>query len=122
MKSFYISIVILAIILATVTANFIFINNVSKNLTEHITRLLETPFEQREAEISELEQYWEKTREFVSMSVRYTEIDRVDDYVIMISASYKDGNIHDCNQALNLMRDAAEELARLEKFSFGNIM
>lgn len=122
MKSFYISIVILALIILIISLNFMYINNVSKNLTESVSHIQSLPFEEREAEVRRLEQYWEQERKIVSLSVRYTEIDRVDDYVISVSASYRDGNVHDCNQALALMLDAAKELARLEKFDFSNIM
>lgn len=121
MRFFYIALIILAVTLSIMIANCIYIKNVSNHLIDAVRSAERLNVHDAIDTVNKIYDYWESQRGKVSLSVSYIEIDRVDDYIVMLKTAADNKNEYEYQNALNLLRDAAEEIARLEKFEFYNI-
>ena len=121
MKFFYIALIALTLIIVIIAVNSLYINKVSKSLLEQIDRLDKTPLENSQALVDGIYDYWQAERDWVSISVSYMELNRIDDHVVTLKTAYNEKNDYDFKKAINLLRDAAKELSRLEKIDLSNI-
>ena len=119
MKSFVISLVLFSLLTATIVLNYSYINKCAEFLIGTSEKL---SFEAEDAGgIKELEKFWDKNRDIIGLSVSYREIDHFCETLISLRSYYESGNRSEFENSRAILIDAAEELARLERFSVGNI-
>ena len=112
----------LVLLLGTgVTANYIYINDVSEQLLSRIDALPPPDDATCNARVAELLDYWETHINTVSLSVSYLISDRVSEQALTLLASVSSGNRDGYFIALALLRDAVDDMRRLERFSIGNL-
>ena len=121
MKYFIIAIVCLIAVIGIIIFNCIYINGVSQKLLSYIEQAEQIDVSQSSDITKTIYDFWDKEFGKVSLSVRYSEIDRVDDHVAMLVAASKSLDDEGYKKALELLRGAAEEIARLEQLKFSNI-
>ena len=121
MKFLYISILILLSVAILATVNCIYINNVSNRILG-LCDEASLPDQNNTEDIAKtIYEFWQDERDLVALSVPFPQIDRVDDYVASLLSAAKSGDKSEFMRSLQLLRGAAEEIARLEKLSFANI-
>ena len=121
MKYFIIALACLVAVVGIIIFNGIYINGVSQKLLSYIDQAEQIDVSQSSDITKTIYNFWNKEFGKVSLSVRYSEIDRVDDHVAMLMAASESCDTDEYKKALELLRGAAEEIARLEQLKFSNI-
>ena len=121
MKYFIIALACLVAVVGIIIFNGIYINGVSQKLLSYIDQAEQIDVSQSSDITKTIYNFWNKEFGKVSLSVRYSEIDRVDDHVAMLMAASESCDADEYKKALELLRGAAEEIARLEQLKFSNI-
>ncbi len=121
MKYFIIALACLVAVVGIIIFNCIYINGVSQRLLSYIDQAEQIDVAQSSDITKTIYDFWDKEFGKVSLSVRYSEIDKVDDHVAMLLAASESCDADEYKKALELLRGAAEEIARLEQLKFSNI-
>lgn len=119
MKSFIISTVIFALLIAAIACNAFYVKTVSEHILNESQRLADEDYSL--SVITDLEEYWKKHRAFVGLSVGHLELDHLSETLISLRASCESGSRADAALYLSLLHDAAQEMARHEELSFENL-
>lgn len=118
MKGFTVSLILLACIIALVTANVIYVNRTIDRLEQLAGNVRNT----RTADaVNELYTYWEKYRSFVGLSVSLREIDSATENLLSLQAACNEGNDWLTEQSYVLFCNALEDIRRYEKITLLNI-
>ena len=121
MKSLTVSLILLILMLICVVWNYIYINEVSERLSAMIEALPAPDDPMCGARISELINYWEEQRTAVCLSVSFTVADRISEHAETLAASVACGDRFGFYHSLSLLRDAIEDLRRMERPSLGTL-
>ncbi len=119
MKSFIISAVLFALLIAAIVCNAFYVQAVSEHILEEAQRLADE--DHSITVITDLEEYWKKHRDLVGLSVSHLELDHLSEILISLRASCESGSHSDAMLYLSLLHDTAEEIARHEELSFENL-
>ena len=119
MKIIPICIALFAVLCVCVFINAGFINNCSAFLENSAERL--TDSNQRETVLAELESYWDKNRNLMSISVSDDELDKTENIIICLRCAYEEKNEYEFEKYRAELKNAAASLSRKEKFSMGNL-
>ena len=118
MKSFAVASILLAVLIALIVGNAIYIHHVSDGI---LLRLENLSMESTHDEVMAVGLYWERHRPFVRLSLGYRDLDRLNESLIALQASHLSDDASDFERYRRLCLDAARELARLERFSPENL-
>ena len=122
MKSFIITLLLLAAMLAGIVTNALYINNVVTRMTERLDALPSPDHPDCAAQALALQEYWDKQVRFVDLSVNYSMVDRVSEQVALLSSCAQRGDLYGYYAATALLRDALEDLEHPEKLSFRSLL
>lgn len=116
MKSFAVALILLLSALCGIVLNCIYINNVANKIENDLETLANNPIDEnciRQAK--SILEYWKKNVEFVEVSVAYSIADRVSEQAVTLVACAEAGDLYGFRTAYVLLRDAIEDMRRLEK-------
>ena len=122
MKSFYIALAMLALLVLAIALNYLYINNVSNRLLEMTSTVCNSSIKDRGKHIDEIYSYWSEEKNKISMSVGYVTLDKIDDTISSLRVAYLSDEEYEFDHYLAILENSARELARLERFSVFNIL
>lgn len=113
------------LLVAAVTANNIFINNIGNDLGKIRAALPATLTFENAEEIhksaNRMRDYWEKKRKWVSLSVAESELDNLSGQIGTLICAVEADDDTEYRKALMLFDIALDDICRLERFSIENI-
>ena len=112
MKVFAATIIILGIMLVFIGVNRAFVLSVAKNLSEHLDDITEST-EKLDA-IHVAQEYWERIRRRVSLSVNRNVIEEIDRRFVGLKSFTDKEREADFECELRLLRDALDKMKRNE--------
>jgi len=121
MKGLLIVLIPLFLISGSITANYIYINEVSDQLLAEIDAIPTPDQPDCIARTAALVDAWEEEMNTVSLSVSYTITDRISEHAATLHACASCGDRYGFYTSLALLRDAVGDMRRLERFSIGNL-
>ena len=116
MKTFVIALCIFGLLLLTVTANFLYINRVTQELSALLDRM-DTP-ERAAASFAELEALWAHNRTMIGLSVPFLELCNMDEQLAQMRVALAEGEEIDFLLARALAGETVRHIGRLERFSW----
>lgn len=102
--------------------NAIYINEVSERLLGGINELPSPDSADCLSKIRELSDFWKSKLDLVSLSVSFPIADRISEHTAVLFACASCGDRFGYFSALELLRDAVEDMRRLEQFSIRNLL
>ena len=121
MKGLLIVLIPLFLLLGGITANYIYINEVSDQLLTEINAIPAPDQPDCIAKTAALVDAWEKEMDTVSLSVSYTITDRISEHAATLHACASCGDRYGFYTSLALLREAIGDMRRLECFSVRNL-
>ena len=122
MRSFLITLLLLAGMLLGIFANSLYINNVANEMLKRLEELPDALDEDCASRARELLDYWNRQALFVDLSVSYITLDRVTEQAVLLVAAAECGDLYGYRAALALLRDAVEDMRRFDVFSMESIL
>ncbi|MBQ9806024.1 MAG: hypothetical protein IJW49_05915 [Clostridia bacterium] len=122
MKSLILLLLLTACLLCGTVCNAIYINDVSNCLLGAIEALPQPESDDCIVQIRDLIGFWESNIDTVRLSVSYTVADRITEQAAVLEACAVCGDRFGFYSALELLRDAVEDMRRLEQVSVGNLL
>ena len=119
MKILSISLIIFLILLATITANIIYVNKTVDTLTELTENVISS--DKRQEPFEKLEEYWEKNRAKFEFSTSHILIDAVSTRIESLKVYIENEETLMILHEAAILKKEIAELKRLERFSFENI-
>ena len=86
MKVFWISIILLAVMLSGIAWNYSYINNVANEMISMLDALPDAEDEASPTAAREIVDFWETRADYVALSVSYTVTDRVSEQAVTLAA------------------------------------
>lgn len=120
MKTFIISLVIFFAVLALTIYNAKYIDSSSDKLTTLAENIL-TKNQDKDAKITELENFWKKSKTKLEISANHTLINSLGLKIKNIRFYYENGEALSMKREIMLLKEELRELRQLEKISFDNI-
>ena len=119
MKAFWISLALFLLVIGAVIANAAYISYISDRLEEYSKSI---QYNKSPADlIEELQDFWDKHRKFIGLSMETPEIDSVEKTILSLKLSYEEGQEFEFERCRLLLAKASREIKRLETFSIENI-
>lgn len=122
MKSFYISLLLFALMLGGIVANFIYINRVADEMTEMIDALPALSDPACLSASKNICDFWLEKADLVALSVSFGVVDRVSEQTTLLVGCAACHDVYGYQTALSLLKDAVGDMRRLERFSIGNLL
>ena len=121
MRSLIATVVLLLVMLLATAANFVYVNTVADKLEEMVDKL---PKDVREANVDEIQQLcdeWEKHAPFIGLTVGFLTVDKLTEQTHTLLACAESGDVFGYHTALTILKDAVDDMHRLEQFSVENL-
>lgn len=118
MKIFFITLAVFVLMLGLILCNTLYINRLSFMLLERVDELERADAEHRIPLSHELLEFWLSHTLLVGISVGYPTVDCVSEQAAVLRASAEGGDEYGFQIALTLLRDAVEDIRRLERLPF----
>lgn len=122
MKSFVITLLLLATMLLGIVFNSLYINNVVTRMLEMLDALPDPDHPECAEQARALLEFWDAHLCPVELSVNYLIADRVTEQACLLVAAAEAGDVYGYAAARTLLQDAVRDLGRLEKLSMGSIL
>ena len=122
MKSFMISLGLLAVLLSGVLINHLYIKDVFAHMSAEIDALPDVGDADCPAAVQDLASYWDRQIDLVSLSVSYPIVDRICEHVATLLACAECNDLFGYRTALALLRDALGDMMRFEAPSIGTLL
>ena len=122
MKAFTAALILLALILTGIAVNYIYINKTADAMHERLDALSDIGDEACVAEAAELLLFWEDHADTVGLSVNFVILDRVSEQARTLLTCAEAKDLYGFAVARSLLRDAVEDMRRLEGFGIGNLL
>ena len=122
MKGFILTLILFTLLIASIIINCFFVNNVHKDMHELVDKVSPYPSEKNEALIKQIEKLWDERKKLLSISVSFSEIDKVTNSIDALSASNQSKDATQIAINIKLLQNAIDTLKRLEMFSVENIL
>ncbi len=122
MKSFYVSLLLFAVMLGGIVANFVYINRTADEMTAMIDALPALSDPTCSEAAGDLCDYWLEKADLVALSVSYTIVDRIGEQSALLVSCAACHDFYGYHAALALLKDAISDMRRLERFSIGNLL
>ena len=120
MKAWIISLFLFAAMLAVIIGNAIYVRHVTEHVVQELQSLsVSDPFSAERLE--RLDAYWQHHKKYVALSISYRELDRLCEMLLSLRVAQDEKNAVNFELYRRLSVDAAEEVARLERFSVENL-
>ena len=122
MRSFVLSLVLFAVMLAGIAGNALFIHHLCDDLLARIDALPNQAQSGSLAAFDALHAHWERMHNWVSLSVSYVQMNQVRDALTAMTAHYANGTDADYFLAREQLRLAIEEMCRFEMLAWDNLI
>ncbi|MBQ8432976.1 MAG: hypothetical protein IJX28_08855 [Clostridia bacterium] len=114
MKSMAVTLLLLALLLVGVIGNHLYINKVGSEMFRRLDALSAPGDAALAEEVREMTEYWKAQRDRLEITVNFLMVDRVGEQLSILSACVESGDIHGAQTARALLRDAVENILRME--------
>ena len=121
MRAVRLSLALLVLLIAGVVWNYIYINDVFTTMNASLDAIPDLSDENCEDACLRLREQWKKHTDRVGLSVCFGVLDRVSEQVELLSSCAACGDRYGFESARTLLRDALEDMRRLERISIGNL-
>ena len=121
MKGLILVLILVCLLLCGTLGNYIYINEVSDTLLRKVEALAPPDDAACASQLRELIDYWKGEVDTVCLSVSYTVADRISEHAETLAASVACGDRFGFYHSLSLLRDAIEDLRRMERPSLGTL-
>lgn len=120
MRSFIITLILFASVCTAIVFNNIYIKRSAEYIVECVSDIsfVSAP----EEAIGRLEVFWKKNHPIIGLSVGFKELDRMSDLILDLKAYYQLGNLPEVTRTIDMIREAADEISRLERFRIENLL
>ncbi len=121
MRSFITTIVLLVLMFSAAGVNFIYVNHVAdtmEKMTENLPSITEPSCVEKTTELCE---EWEKNAPFVGLTVGFLTVDKLTEQTLTLLSCAESGDVYGYHTALAILKDAIDDMHRLEKFSVENL-
>lgn len=115
MKVFYVILAVFLLMVGLILCNALYINRLSFDLTERLDALPAVGEAGCEDMAHELLCFWSSKTSLVGISVGYPAVDRISEQAAVLHAAAACGDVYGYRAAVALLRDAIEDLRRLER-------
>ena len=122
MKAFVLSLILLAALILGVIWNYIYINDVFATFTAALDAIPDIGSDACVAACESLRNEWKKHTDTVGLSVCFPILDRVTEQTELLLVCASAGDRFGFESARALLRDALEDMRRLECLSIGNLL
>lgn len=122
MKSLFLSVSLFAVMLFGIVGNYFYINRVADHMNEQLDGLPDIENASCIDTASGICSYWEKQVDTVGLSVDYKTLDHVSEQCALLLSCASCKDVYGYQTAIALLRDAIEDMRRLERFSIGNLL
>lgn len=122
MKSFLLSLLLLVALILGVTWNNLYIHDVFATMNGLLDAVPEVGEADCTAACERLSAEWEKHTDRVGLSVCFNVLDRVSEQTDLLLAAASCGDRYGFEAARVLLRDALEDMRRLEQFSIESLL
>ena len=122
MKSFIITLLLLAGMLLGIFANALYINNVANEMLSMLDSLPDVGSDLCAPEARKILDYWNQQSVFVDLSVSYLILDRITEQASLLVAAAECGDLYGFRASLALLRDAVGDMRRFDELSMGSIL
>ena len=72
--------------------------------------------------ISELDSFWQRNHPIIGLSVGFTELDRMSDLILDLRFYFESGKEAELFHTREKIKEAADEISRLERFGLENLL
>ena len=117
MKSFVITMILLVAMLLGIVSNSLYINNVVNRMQEMLDGLPSPTHPSCGEQARALLDFWNTHTKYVNLSINYLIADRVTEQAYLLVSAAEAGDLYGYAAALTLLRDAVEDLRRLESLT-----
>ena len=119
MKGLWASLVLFALMLGFVIGNAIYVKHVADGLARFANDLKNN--ESPAALLEELQDFWQKHKKFLGLSVETPSLDSVDRAILSLKSAIETNEPFDIESNRLLLEELSRELERVERLSFENI-
>ena len=121
MKSMIATMILLVAMVASLTVNFFFINQVTDRMEEMISALPEIGTEECVAAAHKIRRYLESKENLISLSVGYETLECACEQTVLLISCSEANDVYGFQNARALLLDAIKDIRRAEQFSIGNL-
>ena len=124
MRSFWISLILFGVMLAVLIGSMVIVNRVCDRMMDFLAELPLEPGELTVEKVKDFREYWMQRRGWVHPAVNHTELNAVSDLLcsLEVFSDPEEEEAAEYRNMIALLGNAIEELRRLERFSFANIV
>ncbi len=123
MKGCVIGGVVLAVVIALVAINAVFVNRTVEDLTERLDALPDVPDPEATPEaVASLRELLESKESLLGISVSYAVTDKAVESLRGLEAAARAGDVFQYQGTLEILKDLIEDIERLEKLSVKNLL
>lgn len=115
MKVFYVVLAILVVVLCGITYNAARVHRVVAGMLERLEETTEEVGEARPEELAAFREAWEAQVDFLGLTVGRATLNRVSEEARRMEAAVRSGDEYGYLASRALLREALEEVARLER-------
>ena len=119
MKSAIVSLLIFLLLIILIVGNAIYVSHVCKDISNLAQEVSNS--DQKEISIAKMKDLWSGHRDWLDLSVKLNEIERMSDLIESLDAAHKADNQAEISKYCILISELAEEFSEHEKLSFRSI-
>ncbi len=120
MRSFVATILIFIFVCGIIVVNNRYVKDCASYICECVSE--ESFYNDPNAAVNRLEDFWEKNHPFIGLSVGFKELDRMSELIIELKSYTELGNTSEIKRLRMLIIDSADDISRLEKFDIENLL
>ena len=121
MKGFIITSLLTLILMVCIFINWSYVNSVSNTMLELIESISDSPSDENDEIIREIQDYWESEILPMKLSINYREIDEISNLIDIIKMANESNDSSKLAINIELLKNAIEKIIQLEKISIHNI-
>ncbi len=122
MRSFAVTLILLAGTLGLILWNSLYINNVTNDLLARLDSLPDVKDPACGETVGEIRQIWDKNADLIDLSANHQSIERVEMQLTLMQEAAKTENADSFAAARALLRDALRDIQQFEKMALGQIL
>ncbi len=121
MKGFIITSLLTLILMVCIFINWSYVNSVSNTMLELIESISDSPSDENDEIIREIQDYWDSQIIPMKLSINYREIDEISNLIDTIQIANESNDSSKVAINIELLKNAIEKIVQLEKISIHNI-
>ena len=121
MKSLFVTILLFCLTICATIGNYHYINSTAERMHVHIEELPSPDDDVCQDAIASLEETWQFHAPRIGLTVEFRTLDRVTEQLELLYESASHGDVFGYYSALASLRDAIDDMCRLERLSISNI-